>query len=112
MGWTLQIGSAPFEPLLTALGAQDDDGQADHWVCPNLTALAMRGCHSHGDGVAKLVQMVEARNPEAGGAGGGVVPMRLKHLELYDCTTLGPDVLKWLKTRIEDVVCTEPAFDG
>ena len=42
----------------------------------------------------------------------GVAPVRLRHLELYDCTALGPDVTKWLKTRIEEVVCTEPSFEG
>ncbi|GBE89011.1 hypothetical protein SCP_1500130 [Sparassis crispa] len=116
---SLQIGSAPFEPLLATLGAPDDDPQQDHWICPNLRALAMRGCHhTHGDGVSKLVQMVEARNPEISAAGpvpylGGVVaPARLRQLELYDCASLGPDVIKWLKTRIEDVACTEPLFEG
>ncbi|OBZ70289.1 hypothetical protein A0H81_09719 [Grifola frondosa] len=113
---SLQVGSAPFEPLLSTLGAPDDDGQ-DHWVCPNLVTLAMHGCHAHGDGVAKLVQMVDVRNPDpaAGGmlfAAGGVTPARLKHLELYECATLGPDVMKWLKTRIDEVVCTEPSFEG
>ncbi|KZT10333.1 uncharacterized protein LAESUDRAFT_741435 [Laetiporus sulphureus 93-53] len=112
---TLQVGSAPFEPLLTTLGGQDDEGQPGHWVCPNLTALAMRACHTHCDGVMKLVQMVEARNPDLNGgsnASSMVGPARLKHLELYDCVTLGPDVLKYLKTRIDDVVCTEPVFEG
>lgn len=118
---TLQIGGAPFEPLLTALGAPDDEAtgpgpvhaQADH-CCPNLTTLALRGCHAHTDGVHKLVQMVEARNPDMlGGAMGiGLGPARLHHLELHDCATLGPDVLKWLKSRIEQVVCTEPSFEG
>ncbi len=117
---TLQVGSAPLEPLISALSAPDDDNGQDRWVCPTLQTLAMRGCHAHGDGVAKLVQMVEARNPETGAGGGGggaavfggVAPTRLRHLELYDCTALGPDVTKWLKTRIEDVVCTEPSFEG
>ncbi|KAH9926712.1 uncharacterized protein B0H18DRAFT_876235 [Fomitopsis serialis] len=121
---TLQVGGAPFEPLLTALGATDDDAQvpshmqaqAEHWVCPNLTTLALRGCHAHTDGVHKLVQMVEARNPDmqanATAAGLGLGPARLRHLELHDCATLGPDVLKWLKSRIEVVLCTEPAFEG
>lgn len=118
----LQVGSAPLEPLISALSAPDDDNGQDRWMCPSLTTLAMRGCHAHGDGVAKLVQMVEARNPDTGGAGGGggmgpavfggVTPVRLRHLELYDCTALGPDVTKWLKTRIEEVVCTEPTFEG
>ncbi|KAI0355357.1 hypothetical protein OH77DRAFT_1504200 [Trametes cingulata] len=134
----LQVGSAPLEPLITALSAPDEDNGQDRWVCPRLVTLAMRGCHAHGDGVAKLVQMVEARNPDAGGGalgplglggmgmggagggaggmfggggGNGAVPARLRHLELYDCTAVGPDVTKWLKTRIEEVVCTEPSFE-
>lgn len=119
---TLQIGGAPFEPLLTALGAADDDAPmpapapapGDHWVCPNLTTLALRGCHAHTDGVHKLVQMVEARNPDVPLVGGPshLAPSRLRHLELHDCAALGPDVLKWLKSRIEQVVCTEPSFEG
>ena len=118
---TLQIGGASFEPLLTALGAVDDDApmpapphaQGDHWVCPNLTTLALRGCHAHTDGVHKLVQMVEARNPDGFGAGPSHYgPSRLRHLELHDCAALGPDVLKWLKSRIEQVVCTEPSYEG
>ncbi|KAI0650397.1 hypothetical protein C8Q79DRAFT_998253 [Trametes meyenii] len=136
----LHVGSAPLEPLVAALSAPDEDNAHDRWLCPRLATLAMRGCHAHGDGVAKLVQMVESRNPDGvhvgaggvagggGGGGGGVVgtggggggaavfggvsPTRLRHLELYDCTALGPDVTKWLKTRIEDVVCTEPSFEG
>lgn len=119
---TLQVGNIAFEPLLAMLGAPDgDDGGIDHWLCPNLTTLAMRDCHTHGDGVAKLVQMVDARNPEVGhpslssGAGvnaSAVAPARMKHLELYSCAPLGPDVIKWLKTRVDEVVCKEPAFDG
>ncbi|OSD04503.1 hypothetical protein PYCCODRAFT_1353773, partial [Trametes coccinea BRFM310] len=112
----LQVGSAPLEPLIAALSAPDEENGQDRWVCPRLTGLAMRGCHAHGDGVAKLVQMVDARNPDgagagAGGAAGGGLPVRLRHLELYDCTALGPDVTKWLKTRIAEVVCTEPSFE-
>ncbi|KAH9854999.1 hypothetical protein C2E23DRAFT_867092 [Lenzites betulinus] len=124
----LHVGSAPLEPLINALSAPDDDNGQDRWICPRLVKLAMRGCHAHGDGVAKLVQMVEARNPDGGmgafgggggpgggmgGQGGGMAttPARLRHLELYDCTALGPDVTKWLKTRIEEVVCTEPSFE-
>ena len=114
---SLQVGSAPLEPLISALSAPDEENGQDRWACPRLRTLAMRGCHAHGDGVAKLVQMVEARNPDAGGGGGGgavingVAPTRLRHLELYDCTALGPDVTQWLKTRIEEVVCTEPSFE-
>lgn len=110
---TLQIGNASLEPLVCMLAGPDDEGHQEHWVCPNLTALAMRQCHSHGDGVGKLVQMVDARNPDpsAPHTGTGAGPARLKCLELYDCTTLGPDVLKWLKERVDEVVCTEPAFE-
>ncbi|KAH9942833.1 hypothetical protein B0H21DRAFT_749640 [Amylocystis lapponica] len=113
----LQLGCAPYEPLLAMLDAPDDDGQ-DHWVCPNLVALAMRACHhTHPDGVAKLVQMVEARNPDIAAGpslftASAMAPARLRQLELYDCTVLGPDVIKWLRTRVDDVVCTEPAFEG
>ena len=124
---TLQVGTAPLEPLISALSAPDDENGQDRWMCPALTSLSMRGCHAHSDGVAKLVQMVDGRNPDPTGAGvgvggggagagatafGGVVPVELRQLELYDCSSLGPDVTAWLKTRISDVVCTEPSFEG
>lgn len=110
---SLQIGGAPFEPLLAILGTPEDDGQ-DQWYCPKLLSLSMKACRpAHSDGVTKLVQMVEARNPDpASGvapiAAGGVTPMKLRHLELLDCTPLGLDVVQWLKGRISEVTCTEP----
>jgi hypothetical protein len=109
---SLHVGGTPFEPLLTALGAPDEDQTT--WLCPNLTSVGMKNCHGHNEGVAKLVQMVEARNPEASVAAvtvNGVSPKKLKQLELYDCANLGQDVIQWLKARIEDVVCTEPPYD-
>ncbi|KDQ60408.1 hypothetical protein JAAARDRAFT_125747 [Jaapia argillacea MUCL 33604] len=126
IGWTflndmnhlhhLQIGGAAFEPLLLALCPPDEDQQ--HWICPNLVSLGMKGCHAHGDGVSKLVQMVEGRNPDIiGGAApsnvthGPVTPIKLKKLELYDCVSLGQDVISWLKARIDKVICTEPAYE-
>ncbi|KAL0958467.1 hypothetical protein HGRIS_000606 [Hohenbuehelia grisea] len=113
---TLRIGGTPLEPLLTALGPPDDDSGLSHWVCPKLVALSMKNCHAHSEGVSKLVQMVEARNPESGSAGGsmavnGVAPVKLRALELYDCASLGQDVLSWLKGRVDEVVCTEPAYE-
>ena len=114
---TLQVGGAPFEPLVAILGTPEDDGQ-DQWYCPNLHSLAMRSCRpSHSDGVAKLVQMVEARNPDPASGGlpvtaGGVSPVKLRHLELHECAALGLDVIRWLKSRICDVYCTEPPYDG
>ncbi|PCH44909.1 hypothetical protein WOLCODRAFT_77491 [Wolfiporia cocos MD-104 SS10] len=109
---TLQVGGVPFEPLLSTLSAHDDDGQQDHWVCPNLTTLSMRGCHSHADDVVKLVQMVETRNPDvnSGFTAGG--PARLQQFELYDCAAIGPDIIRWLKTRIDNVICADPIYDG
>lgn len=113
---TLQVGSAPFEPLVAILGTPEDDGQ-DQWYCPNLTSLLMKACRpSHSDGVSKLVQMIEARNPDpASGAvpvtAGGVSPVKLRHLELHDCAALGLDVMKWLKSRVPEVRCTDPTYD-
>jgi hypothetical protein len=109
---SLHVGGTPFEPLLTALGAPDEDQTS--WFCPNLTSVAMKNCHAHSEGVGKLVQMVEARNPDASVPTvtvNGISPTKLKQLELYDCANLGQDVIKWLKARIEDVVCTEPPYD-
>jgi hypothetical protein len=108
----LHVGGTPFEQLVATLSAPDEDQTS--WVCPNLTALAMRSCHAHSEGVAKLVQMVEARNPDASTPAvtvNGVAPTKLRQLELYDCASLGQDVINWLKARIEDVVCTEPLYD-
>jgi len=109
---TLHIGGTPLEPLLTALGPPDEE--QTHWACPNLVSLALKNCHSHSDGVAKLVQMVDARNPDAASSAlivNGVAPAKLKQLELYDCASLGQDVVKWLKGRIEEVLWTEPTYE-
>jgi len=109
---SLRVGGTPFEPLLTALGAPDEDQTT--WWCPNLTSVGMKNCHAHSEGVGKLVQMVEARNPEPSVAtvtANGVTPTKLKQLELHDCANLGQDVIEWLKARIDDVVCTEPPYD-
>ena len=113
---TLRVGGAAFEPLLVALsGPEDGVGQ---WYCPKLTGLYLKGCHAHGDGVSKLVQMVDMRNPTPtssaqasnGGNGGGSVE-KLKHLELHECAVLGPDVVQWMKSRVLEVVCVELVYD-
>ncbi|KAF8628064.1 hypothetical protein AX17_006067 [Amanita inopinata Kibby_2008] len=113
---SLHIGGTPLEPLLTALGPPGEEmHQLESWACPELETLGMKNCHSHSEGVVKLVQMVEARNPNGGssnnGGGAGTMPVRLKTLELHDCASLGQDVVKWLKERIGNVVCTEPPFE-
>jgi hypothetical protein len=112
----LTIGGTALEPLLTALGPPEDDpnqSQTPIWACPALEILGLRSCHAHNDGVIKLVQMVEARNPEHGAASavGGVTPVKLTRLELHECTSLGEDVMQWLETRIEEVICSDPASD-
>lgn len=142
---TLKVGGTALEPLLSALGPPDEDtltglnlvqthpagtggssgpGQGWTWACPRLEVLCLRGCHAHSEGVTKLVQMVEARNPAvslfssnsngANTASGGfpstigsLTPVRLKRLEMYDCTSLGEDVMKWLDARIAKVVCMD-----
>jgi hypothetical protein len=105
---TLQVGGAALEPLVALLGAPEDD-QQDQWYCPKLDSLALRNCRAHGDSVAKLVRMVEARNPDSGTAvqAAGVTPVNIKHLELYGCG-LGQDVASWLDERIDVVLCVEP----
>lgn len=116
---TLKVGGTAFEPLLVALSGPEDG--AGQWYCPKLTGLYMKGCHAHGDGVSKLVQMVDVRNPtpassiqttNAGGGipGGGSVD-KLKHLELHECAVLGPDVVQWMKSRVTEVVCVELTYD-
>ncbi|KAF7969591.1 hypothetical protein HWV62_26817, partial [Athelia sp. TMB] len=109
---SLQVGFTPFEPLLTALGAPDEDQTT--WLCPNLKSISMRNCHSHNEGVGKLVQMVDARNPGPSVSAisvNGVTPTKLKQLELYDCANLGYDVVEWLQGRVEDVSFTEPTHE-
>ncbi|KIP10830.1 hypothetical protein PHLGIDRAFT_84540 [Phlebiopsis gigantea 11061_1 CR5-6] len=112
---TLHVGGAPFEPLVAILGLPEDDNQ-DQWYCPRLVSFAMKACRpSHSEGVAKLVQMIEARNPDTGAmpmAVAGVTPERMRRLELHDCATLGLDVVRWLQGRIHEVVCTEPTYDS
>lgn len=121
----LKVGGAPFEPLLNILTKPDEDQH--QWYCPKLTEIYMKGCHAHGEGAAKLVQMVGARNP-AGGSSTAQAPVdRLKHLELHECAgqfgqnrdhtfseirpVLGPDVIQWLKGLVAEVVCTEPPYE-
>ncbi|CAL1709106.1 unnamed protein product [Somion occarium] len=112
---TLQVGGTPFESLLMILGTPEDD---DRWICPNLTKLNMRACQAHTNGAAKLVRLVDARNPDhTGGSmlaqfGGGTAPAKLRHLEVHDCAVLGEDVIEWLKNRIDEVICTEPMYDS
>lgn len=113
---TLQLGSTPLDPILSALGPPDDDNVAvggnGSWLCPYLEQLAFKACPAHADGISKLVQLVDMRNPEGGaghgsGHGGGnnnsgssSALSRLKKLEMYDCTMVGQDVVDWLKGRI------------
>ncbi|CAA7268607.1 unnamed protein product [Cyclocybe aegerita] len=60
--------------------------------------------------------MIDSRNPDGGSgssgqAVGGVTPVRLRRLELHDCTSLGEDVMRWLESRVTEVICSEPAVD-
>lgn len=112
---TLHVGGTPFESLLLTLSNPDED---DHWVCPKLTRLGMRACHAHSNGASKLVRMIDVRNPDHPGAGGGFPgpfggesPVKLRHLEVHDCVPLGVDVIEWLRGRVEEVICTEPVYD-
>ncbi|TFK49494.1 hypothetical protein OE88DRAFT_1713648 [Heliocybe sulcata] len=110
---SLKVGGAGFEAILMALTVPDEDNH-NQWLCPNLTTLGMKGCHSHNDGPAKLVQLVDARNPEGGvgAAHGGVSPARMKKLELLECVPLGQDIVAWLQKRVEKVVWSEPPYDS
>jgi hypothetical protein len=128
---SLHIGGTPLEPLLTALGPPGDDmHQLEAWACPGLEVLGMRNCNAHSEWAVRLVQMVETRNPISGSSlsssltsgsasaasfsdasGSGTTPLRLKTLEMHDCTSLGQDVVKWLKDRIENVVCTDLTYE-
>jgi hypothetical protein len=111
----LTVTHSSVEPLLVLLAGPDDENN-NEWLCPDLKVLTLRLCHSQGDGVAKLVSLVEARNPDLGDphppvVAVGVVPTRLKSLELNDCLTVGVDVLGWLKSRVEEVIVVEPAYE-
>ncbi|KAL0581575.1 hypothetical protein V5O48_000504 [Marasmius crinis-equi] len=130
---SLRVGGTQMDTLLSALGAPDDDllsgsaaaagvappgaGANNSWLCPYLTELALKHCHAHSEGVAKLVQVVDARNPNGSHTGtgsgamvvNGVSPTKLASLELHECAVLGPDVMDWLKARVDDVMVTEPA---
>ena len=113
---TLNIGGTSLEPLLTALGPPDDDpnqSQNPTWACPALEALGMRSCHAHGEGMTRLVQMIEARNPGngPGQAVGSVTPVRLQRLELLECVSFGEDVMRWLEVKIPKVICKDPLQD-
>lgn len=107
---SLSVGGTPLEPFLVALGTPEDE--QTHWICPNLKSVTMKSCHTHPDGIMKLVQLIEARNPETGTAMmvHGVTPSKLRQIELYDCASVGQDVLEWLKRRVDEVVCVEPSY--
>lgn len=112
----LTVTHSAVEPLLVLLAGPDEENN-NEWLCPELTVLTLRLCHPQGDGVAKLVTLVEARNPDLANGHApvvtvqGVVPTRLKSLELNDCLTVGVDVLGWLKSRVEEVIVIEPAYE-
>ncbi|THH32574.1 hypothetical protein EUX98_g1625 [Antrodiella citrinella] len=110
---TLQVGGIGFETFLSALTFPDDENGAEQWLCPNLTTLAMRNCHLHGDGVSKLVQMIEARNPDTGAghaavAVAGVVPARMKRLGLMKLCVVNLHLRAAPEVRINTVIyeCT------
>ena len=110
----LQVGGTPLDPLFAMLGAPEEEGLGV--MCPFLEHLGLRGCPAHSDGVTKLVQMVEARNPDnaspsTSAFGGSATPVKMRRLEMYECTVLGQDVLVWLKNRIDDVECVDPPFE-
>jgi len=106
-----------------AVGGSSASGQGWTWACPRLEILGLRSCHAHSEGVNKLVQMVEARNPPSSSSNSSnngntgvtssivVTPVRLRRLEMHNCTNLGEDVLKWLDGRITEVICTEPIVE-
>jgi hypothetical protein len=113
----LQVGGTPLDQLFAMLGAPEEEGLGV--MCPFLEHLGLRGCPAHSDGVTKLVQMVDARNPDsvspspssASAFGGSATPVKMRRLEMYECTVLGQDVLAWLKSRIDDVECVDPPFE-
>jgi hypothetical protein len=74
---------------------------------------------AHSDGITKLIQMIEARNPDnaspsvssTSAFGGSATPVKMCGLEMYECTVLGQDVLEWLRSRIDNVECVDPLFE-
>jgi hypothetical protein len=69
--------------------------------------------------------MVEARNPPLSASVSSsmsvntsissisvvVMPVRLRRLEMHNCTNLGEDVMKWLDGRIMEIICAEPIVE-
>ncbi|KIJ51070.1 hypothetical protein M422DRAFT_159102 [Sphaerobolus stellatus SS14] len=108
----ITMSQTAIEPLLELLAGPDEDLNA--WLCPELTSLTFISCHQHNEGVVKLVNLIEARNPSnphanAGlglGLTGGV--KRITHLDLRDTISVGMDVLSWLQSRVENVSVVEP----
>ncbi|EPQ53554.1 hypothetical protein GLOTRDRAFT_44756 [Gloeophyllum trabeum ATCC 11539] len=110
---SLKVGGAAFETFLMTLASPDEDHN-NQWICPGLTTLGLKSCHGHQDGLGKLVQLIDARNPEGGGVGpvhAGVSPARLKKLEILECVPLGQDIVSWLKRRVDRVIWAEPPYD-
>jgi len=74
-------------------------------ACPRLTSLTFKQCHSHSDSVAKLIKIVEMRNP--GGTTGTGFLSRLTKLMWSESGPLGSDVLEWLRERVDEVKYVE-----
>uniref|UniRef100_A0A0W0FLE6 Uncharacterized protein n=1 Tax=Moniliophthora roreri TaxID=221103 RepID=A0A0W0FLE6_MONRR len=105
---SLRVGGTPMDLMLAALGVPDDDmgPPIPTPQCTNLKELGMKHCHAHAEGVAKLVQFVEARNQENDDM------EKLTELEIIDCGTyVGPDVVSWLEERVENVRVVDGAIN-
>ncbi|KAJ7579035.1 hypothetical protein C8J56DRAFT_335233 [Mycena floridula] len=118
---SLRVGGTPMESILMTLAPPDDDGGPNmtpgftqNWICPNLRELGIKNCHAHSEAAAKLVQLIEARNPVGTTPPvviNGVSPKKLQQLELYECSNLGQDVVQWLQGKLDEVIITEPPYD-
>ena len=76
----------------------------------NLSLASLSSSSMAGTAAAAAGGGSGAAGPSSASAG-DTTPVRLKTLEMHDCTSLGQDVIKWLKDRIENVVCTDLTYE-
>ncbi|EJD05622.1 uncharacterized protein FOMMEDRAFT_118794 [Fomitiporia mediterranea MF3/22] len=94
--------------LVNSTGPSAANSSQANGIGSNIPGLS--GPFTGGMSLSNIVLFSPPPNPVTASIGGAGHPARLKTLELYDCAILGDDILRWLRSRISDVKCTEPTM--